>query len=112
MLVLKPADMAAAAHLAEAYAACVRYIFSNADFSSAGRRYQKPVENWRRFDALLEKLGRPLQHCKVVHIAGTNGKGTTSALCDAMLRASGKRVEYLPVRISIVFASVSEWTAN
>ncbi|KAL3899464.1 MAG: hypothetical protein SGPRY_012636, partial [Prymnesium sp.] len=78
--------------LSEAYAACVRYIFANADFSSAGRRYQNPIENWKRFESLLDKLGRPLQHLKVVHIAGTNGKGTTSALCDAMLRASGKRV--------------------
>ena len=78
--------------VADAYAASVRYIFSNADFSSAGRRYQNPLENWKRFDALLEKLGRPLRRLKVVHIAGTNGKGTTSALCDAMLRASGKRV--------------------
>ena len=36
----------------------------------------------------LELLGQPARRLKVVHIAGTNGKGTTSALCDAMLRAS------------------------
>ena len=40
------------AALTEAYAASVRYIFSNADFSSAGRRYQNPLENWKRFDTL------------------------------------------------------------
>ena len=74
------------------YAASVRYIFSNADFSSAAKRYQHPQENWKRFDSLLEKLGRPLRRLKVVHIAGTNGKGTTSALCEAMLRASGMKV--------------------
>ena len=74
------------------YASCVRYIFGNADFSGAAKRYQNPQENWRRFDALLDALGRPTAQLKVVHVAGTNGKGTTSALCEAMLRASGARV--------------------
>ena len=37
---------------------------------------------------MLELLGQPYAELKVIHIAGTNGKGTTSALCDAMLRAS------------------------
>ena len=71
-----------------AYAAAVKYIFSNADFSGSAKRYQKPQENWQRFETLLDHLGQPYRKLKVVHIAGTNGKGTTSALCDAMLRAS------------------------
>jgi dihydrofolate synthase/folylpolyglutamate synthase len=74
------------------YAEAVRYIFSNADFTSAAKRYQLPQENWARFEALLTQLGDPFKKLKVVHIAGTNGKGTTSALCEAMLRASGARV--------------------
>ena len=80
------------AALNASYASSVRYIFSNADFTGAARRYQNLQENWKRFDGLLEKLGRPLSQMQVVHIAGTNGKGTTSALCEAMLRASGSKV--------------------
>ena len=72
----------------EAYAAAVQYLFSNADFSGSARRYQNPHENWQRFVSLLELIGQPAKQLKIVHIAGTNGKGTTSALCDAMLRAS------------------------
>ena len=71
-----------------AYAEAVRYIFSNADFSGSAKRYQNPQENWERFERLLELLGQPYKKLKVAHVAGTNGKGTTSALCDAMLRAS------------------------
>ena len=71
-----------------AYAEAVRYIFANADFSGSAKRYQDPQENWNRFERLLELLGQPYKKLRVVHIAGTNGKGTTSALCDAMLRAS------------------------
>ena len=70
------------------YAAGVRYIFDNADFSGLAKRYQNPQANWERFEEMLKLLGQPMRKLKVVHIAGTNGKGTTSALCDAMLRAS------------------------
>ena len=38
------------------YAEAVRYIFSNADFTSAAKRYQLPQENWTRFEALLTRL--------------------------------------------------------
>ena len=41
-----------------------------------------------RMTEMVDRLAlrRPAQH--VITGAGTNGKGTTSALCDAMLRAS------------------------
>lgn len=45
-----------------------------------------------RIDRLLAALGRPEQQLPpVVHIAGTNGKGSTLAMLDAMLTAAGKR---------------------
>ena len=72
----------------EAYAAAVQYLFSNADFSGSARRYQNPHENWQRFVSLLELIGQPAKQLKIVHIAGTNGKGTTSALCHAVLNAN------------------------
>ena len=43
--------------------------------------------------SLLAKLGNPhLKLPPVVHIAGTNGKGSTLAMLRAMLEADGKRV--------------------
>jgi len=46
-----------------------------------------------RIDALLAKLGHPHRRLPpVIHIAGTNGKGSTTALLKAMLQAAGKRV--------------------
>ena len=46
-----------------------------------------------RIEALLAKLGNPQQRLpSVIHIAGTNGKGSTAALLKAMLQAAGKRV--------------------
>jgi dihydrofolate synthase/folylpolyglutamate synthase len=41
--------------------------------------------------ALVSQLGRPDQAFKSVHIAGTNGKGSVTAMVDAGLRAAGHR---------------------
>lgn len=46
-----------------------------------------------RLDALLQDLGRPERRMPpVVHVAGTNGKGSTLAFLKAMLEAAGKSV--------------------
>ena len=42
-----------------------------------------------RIRALLEKMGNPQSSLTVVHLAGTNGKGSTCAMIGAMLCASG-----------------------
>ncbi len=41
---------------------------------------------------LLELLGSPQNKFKSVHVTGTNGKGSTSAMTASILRASGYRV--------------------
>lgn len=46
-----------------------------------------------RLHKLLDALGHPERQLPpVIHIAGTNGKGSTLAMLDAMLTAAGKRV--------------------
>lgn len=46
-----------------------------------------------RMQALMKVLGDPQRHLPpTVHVAGTNGKGSTIAFLRAMLEASGKRV--------------------
>ena len=42
-----------------------------------------------RIDALLEKMGRPEQQLKFIHVAGTNGKGSTCAMLSSILRQAG-----------------------
>lgn len=46
------------------------------------------LENTR---ALLSSLGNPQKRLRTVHIAGTNGKGSTAALIAAVLNAAGYR---------------------
>ena len=40
----------------------------------------------------LQQLGNPENELKIIHIAGTNGKGSVCAYLDAMLQAQGKTV--------------------
>jgi dihydrofolate synthase/folylpolyglutamate synthase len=41
--------------------------------------------------AIVERLGRPDRAFRSIHIAGTNGKGSVTAMVDASLRAAGHR---------------------
>lgn len=66
------------------YQEATEYILSIPKFTSKN----KP-EHTRLF---LQYLGHPERHFKVIHVAGTNGKGSVCAYLDAMLRAQKKRV--------------------
>jgi len=41
---------------------------------------------------LLDKIGNPQKGQKYIHVTGSNGKGSTCAMLDAILRAQGYRV--------------------
>ncbi|MCZ2343483.1 MAG: bifunctional folylpolyglutamate synthase/dihydrofolate synthase [Bacteroidales bacterium] len=45
-----------------------------------------------RMRALLRLLGDPQDRLRIVHVAGTKGKGSTCALLDSVLRQAGYRV--------------------
>jgi dihydrofolate synthase / folylpolyglutamate synthase len=44
-----------------------------------------------RISGLLDALGRPQDGLRFVHVAGTNGKGSTCAMIESGLRAAGQR---------------------
>jgi len=44
-----------------------------------------------RMRRLLEALGNPQQRLRILHVAGTKGKGSTSAMLASILRAAGYR---------------------
>lgn len=45
-----------------------------------------------RICGLLERLGNPERGLRVIHIGGTNGKGSTTAITAAILREAGYKV--------------------
>ena len=45
-----------------------------------------------RIKLALEKLGNPQDSLKYIHVAGTNGKGSTCAMLDSILQEAGYKV--------------------
>ncbi len=45
-----------------------------------------------RMQALVAALGHPERQVPVIHVAGTNGKGSTSAMIESIVRAAGWNV--------------------
>ena len=50
---------------------------------------QKRIYDLGRMELLLERLDNPQLATTTIHIAGTKGKGSTAAMCDAALHAAG-----------------------
>ena len=54
-------------------------------------RWQESRLGLDRIRELLERMGRPQDRLKFVHVAGTNGKGSTCAFLASILQAAGYR---------------------
>lgn len=65
-------------------------IFNYVNYEKKARYpYDAVTFDLSRMEHVLEKLGRPQDRFRCVHIAGTKGKGSTSAMVEAVLRAAG-----------------------
>jgi len=67
-----------------AYTAIQEYLF--------GLKAAGPKFGIDRMRLLAERLGHPERALPCIHVAGTNGKGSVSAMLESILRASGRRV--------------------
>ena len=71
------------------YDSAVRYLLS------LGRELAAPTQaaatkfDLENIGILAERLGRPDRAYPTAHIAGTNGKGSTAAFLESVLRAAG-----------------------
>ncbi len=62
--------------------------------SQAPAPRQKLIYDLGRMEALLARLGNPHLAVPTVHVAGTKGKGSVSAICDSVLHAAGYRTGF------------------
>ena len=71
------------------YAAALDFLLSRTDYERwPGFNYASRFD-LRRMEALLQRLDNPHLSTKAVHIAGSKGKGSTSAMIAAGLQAAG-----------------------
>ncbi len=76
--------------LNEAYQKALDYLYSYVDYSlTRNLRYSPDKFNLGRMVELMARLGNPHSQYPVIHIAGTKGKGSISALIANALKAAG-----------------------
>ncbi len=74
------------------YHDALRYLYGLVDYEKRRiERYSPREFKLERVATLLEKLGNPHRRYPTVHIAGTKGKGSVSAMMAACAQAAGKR---------------------
>src|SRR5215467_5968248 len=73
------------------YSEALAWIYSFSDTERSGNFVHSREDNLARERALLERLGNPQRAYGVTHVAGTKGKGSTSAMLAAILQAAGIR---------------------
>src|SRR5258707_886194 len=74
------------------YAESVRFLYS------LGNEIQTAKFGLDRITQLLKALGDPQRTGRFVHVAGTNGKGSSCAMIEAGLRAAGVRTVFYTSR--------------
>ena len=74
------------------YEAALRAIFKRTDFERQNQPpYSERVYRLSRMEELLAQFGNPQRAYVSVHVAGTKGKGSVTAMIEAILRAAGYR---------------------
>lgn len=79
------------------------------------------IHSFRRFTkepglkgirTLLSFLGDPQKKLRFIHIAGTNGKGSTTAMCASVLQEAGYRTRYVcfPLCADLSGTNPGGWT--
>ena len=72
------------------YSEAIAYLYSLANYEKTRiERYTPETLDLSRVERLLAAMGNPHARFPAVHIAGTKGKGSTAAMCEACLRAAG-----------------------
>lgn len=74
------------------YREAIEYLHSLTDYEKRRlERYSPETLDLSRVERLLDMVGNPHRLYPSVHIAGTKGKGSTSAMIESVLRAAGYR---------------------
>lgn len=76
---------------ADAYPASLAYLYERLNYERVGMPRQSADLQLHRMRRLLRALGDPQRGLKIVHIAGTKGKGSTAAMIAAALQGAGLR---------------------
>ncbi|MEW6235113.1 MAG: folylpolyglutamate synthase/dihydrofolate synthase family protein [Candidatus Omnitrophota bacterium] len=101
----------------ETYPQAYSFLYSFVSYEhKIGWNYSEKTLNLKRCRQFLQRLGDPQKEIRPIHVAGSDGKGSTCAMISAALQAMGFRVglfvsphlEHVRERISINGQWISE----
>src|ERR1700723_3974065 len=73
------------------YSEALRYLYALGRELASPRQARVQKFDLQNISTLAELMGHPERRCPCVQIAGTNGKGSTAAMLESILRAAGLR---------------------
>ncbi len=76
------------------YQQALDYLYSHIDYEKIPMPHALAHYDLRRVEELLARLGNPHLSARSVHVGGTNGKGSTSAMIASALTTSGYRTGF------------------
>jgi dihydrofolate synthase/folylpolyglutamate synthase len=77
-------------HSIATYDQALDYVYSKVDFSfTKQQRYSEEVFNLDRMFSFMKSIGDPQKSFKTIHVAGTKGKGSISAMIASVLSTEG-----------------------
>jgi dihydrofolate synthase/folylpolyglutamate synthase len=77
--------------MSDDYQECLDYLYGRLNYERQGMPRLPTELRLSRMRRILRELGDPHKAIPVVHVAGTKGKGSTSAMIASALSASGRK---------------------
>ncbi len=75
------------------YQEALDYLYSFVDYSlSKSFRYSPVKFELKHIESLVKALGNPQNRYPIIHVAGTKGKGSITAMCSSVFKAAGYKV--------------------
>ncbi len=74
------------------YQKAIEYLNSLYNYESDAKRRSAPEFHLQRISQVMQKLGNPYMKYRVVHIAGTKGKGSVAVMLTSIAKAAGLKV--------------------
>lgn len=82
-------------NIEQAYQQALDYIYSFIDYSlTRNLRYSAEKFNLERMARFMELMGNPQDDYKIIHVAGTKGKGSTCAMLTSILTTAGYKTGF------------------
>jgi dihydrofolate synthase/folylpolyglutamate synthase len=77
--------------IVKAWNNALTFLYDRIDYERQDTPQQVQSFKLNRMHELMRRLGSPQQHLRIIHIAGTKGKGSTAHMIASVLQAAGLR---------------------